>query len=205
MRKVLVEYIKERLKQLKYKDDNITLDNVYPSLLESVLGGFNDGYEINGYDCDYWAETDEYSISGCMRYGTAEITLKIGEEKTIDENLDEIVENVYTRSSFSLDRLSITNVPPVIECDEETLEKLKDNETLKPFYIVFVNYSLKCDYVIIYAKKEHDARLRAFSIWGRKWDDIRDEKKWKETVDFHKGNIDDFYKKKENDLILKWD
>lgn len=104
MKDKIREYIKEELKKLNYKGDIASLSCVYPTIIEDVIGDFNKPLERNGYDCDYWASTDKYDVFGSMRLGTAEITLKIGEEKpqeniiSCEENLDSKVEEDYTKA-----------------------------------------------------------------------------------------------------------
>ena len=97
MKKILIKYIKEEINKLKYKGDSINLDNVYPSILEEVLGDFEKPYELNGYDCDYWVETGKYSISGCMRYGTATIELIIDDDKPKLENSSKDINEFYNK------------------------------------------------------------------------------------------------------------
>ena len=74
MRNSIIKYIEEEVSKLKNNGDCVRLKDVCPYLLEYVLGDFDDPYELNGYDCDYWARVGDYSISGSMRYGTAKIT-----------------------------------------------------------------------------------------------------------------------------------
>ena len=74
MRNSIIKYIEEEVSKLKNNGDYVRLKDVCPYLLEYVLGDFDDPYELNGYDCDYWARVGDYSISGSMRYGTAKIT-----------------------------------------------------------------------------------------------------------------------------------
>lgn len=72
-----VEQIKEKLKDLKTKDDEIELHGVCPNLIQEAIGKFdNRTYDINGWECDYWVKTDKYAISGSMFYGTARISLR---------------------------------------------------------------------------------------------------------------------------------
>lgn len=97
MKALIKKYIQNELKKLVYIDDEVKLNNVYPDIIEDVLCGFNEPYELNGYDCDYWAHTDKYDISGSMRFGTATITLKKGKEKSKNNTDVKSVENVdYT-------------------------------------------------------------------------------------------------------------
>lgn len=72
-----VEEIREKVKELKTKEDKIELKDVYPSLIEEALGKFKECPNINySWECYYWASTDKYAISGTMYYGTAEISLE---------------------------------------------------------------------------------------------------------------------------------
>lgn len=51
--------------------ESAKLQDVYPNVLQEVLGDFNK-FETMG--CDYWASTNHYDIEGNMFNGTAEIT-----------------------------------------------------------------------------------------------------------------------------------
>ena len=52
-----VEQIKEKLKDLKTRDDAIELHGVYPNLIQEAIGKFdNSTYDINGWQCDYWVK-----------------------------------------------------------------------------------------------------------------------------------------------------
>ncbi|HSQ89789.1 hypothetical protein [Romboutsia sp.] len=70
------EYIEKEVKGLTKSGDSVSLKGVYPSAIEDVVGDFVDSLDLNGWQGDYWAESDEYKISGCMYYGTCTITLK---------------------------------------------------------------------------------------------------------------------------------
>ncbi len=80
MKDLIVKYIKDEVSKLKNYGDYVDLEGVYPYALEYVLGDFDEPYELNGYDCDYWARIGNYHICGSMRYGTAEITLEKEED-----------------------------------------------------------------------------------------------------------------------------
>lgn len=69
------KYIMEEINKLKLKDDQVDLKCVYPTIIESVIGILED-YDINGYECDYWGNTEEYEVFGTMVNGTATITKK---------------------------------------------------------------------------------------------------------------------------------
>ncbi|HDR7066984.1 TPA: hypothetical protein QCW42_004090 [Bacillus cereus] len=76
MENVTRVYIKSELIRLDSGEvKNLTLKGVYPSVLEGVLGSFED-VETNGWQGDYWTKTDKYEISGCMYYGKATISLR---------------------------------------------------------------------------------------------------------------------------------
>lgn len=66
--------IKEQIEKLN-SGDSIDLKLVYPELLEEVIDKFEIS-DINGWQCDYWAENEQYEIFGTMYYATATITKK---------------------------------------------------------------------------------------------------------------------------------
>ena len=79
MKDLIVKYIKDEVSKLKNYGDYVYLSGVCPYMLGYVLGDFD--YELNGYDCDYWARVGNYFISGSMRFGTAEIMYTTLEEE----------------------------------------------------------------------------------------------------------------------------
>lgn len=77
MRQKIKEYLIEEKKKLDNKEvDELVLKGVYPAIIEEVFGDFEDCPDFNGWQGDYWAKTTDYSIFGCMYYGTAEINRK---------------------------------------------------------------------------------------------------------------------------------
>lgn len=77
MKDKLIKYLlDEKIKLDSKKVDVIKLTNVSPSLIEEVFGDFDDTPEFNGWQGDYWASSGEYSVSGCMYYGTASVSRK---------------------------------------------------------------------------------------------------------------------------------
>ena len=77
IKSMIIKNLKDKVAELKKPNDSVDVENMYPELLEEVLGEFDEPYELNGYDCDYWAASQDgkYSIFGSMRYGKATITL----------------------------------------------------------------------------------------------------------------------------------
>jgi hypothetical protein len=69
------EYIKSEISKLSDNVKSVKLKGVYPDVLEEVLGGFTNEMETNGWQVDYWVNAGKYSVSGCMYYGTATISL----------------------------------------------------------------------------------------------------------------------------------
>lgn len=168
MREQLEQYIKSELKALKYKGDKIQLKNVYPSLLEDVMGKFIP-YELNGYDCDYWTHTDKYEIFGCMRFGTVEITLKIGKDKP-QEIIIENKETTLQKPSIK----RINDVPSNVLSD------------LKTFYFTFGNGQINSDrYQPIMAKNSTIAHEKMIEIYGTKWSFMYDETSWNTVGTFY--------------------
>jgi len=77
MEEKIREYVKRELERLSNGVKSVELTGVYPSVLESVIGGFDwSEADTNGWQVDYWLTTDKYDISGSMYYGTATISLK---------------------------------------------------------------------------------------------------------------------------------
>ncbi|QOV08390.1 hypothetical protein Kirov_191 [Bacillus phage Kirov] len=70
-------YVREELAKLSSENRVVNLTGVYPSLLEIMIDGFDwSEADTNGWQLDYWLETDKYEISGCAYYGKATIELK---------------------------------------------------------------------------------------------------------------------------------
>lgn len=67
-------YIYKQVDRLRVKGDSVELQCVYPDIIEYVLG-YEEPYELNGYNCDYWMTIGKYDINGSMRFGTATVTL----------------------------------------------------------------------------------------------------------------------------------
>lgn len=195
------EEILESLKTLKYKDDSITLRDVYPSLLESVLNLPN-GFDVEsaGRDLDYGAETNGYEFSGSAYYGYCHVTKISGPERPKEEKADEN-ENVYTRTSFYRDGRLIKDVPSVVKCNKELRDELLKNGTLKLFYICLG--SSYCEMIPFYVKNEWDARLRALSIWGR-YDDIKTAEEVEEIKLKMGKDFDRSYSISKNYYVLDW-
>lgn len=191
----------DKVKSLKYKNDEITLVNVYPSLIEDIFD-FPKGIDIiGGRDLDYEAENNEYYINGSAYYGKCTFTKKNGIERPIKE-IKTSNDNKYTRTSFEKDGRLIENVPSVIECSLENLDELIKEHNLKLFYICFNGY---CNSTLtrFYAKDERDVRLRALSIWGR-YDDIKTEEQVKEIRDKYKDIFSRSYKIEDKFYVLDW-
>ncbi|PGA05578.1 hypothetical protein [Bacillus mycoides] len=69
-------YIESELKKLDNGEvKSVELEGVYPSVLESILGKFEE-LDTNGWQVDYWTNTERYKVSGCMYYGKATISLR---------------------------------------------------------------------------------------------------------------------------------
>ena len=203
----IINNIKEKMETLHYKGDSVRIYNVCPALLEEVLGDFDDGYELNGYDCDYWAslEGKKYEVFGCMRYGYAEITLAKGDKRP--KNKTRVEENPYTKSSFQGSWMTEpwTDIPPVVKCTKKQLEMLLEKGILHPYHITFTG-TTGGSYVIIYAKDEMDARKRAFTIWGRNWSDINDEEQWEAKKQWYeaRGEFSSYWSERQPPLVLDW-
>lgn len=164
MKKLLEQYVETAVMTLKYKGDKIELENVYPSLLEGVIGNFT-LYQVNGADCDYWADTDKYSISGCMKFGLAEITLKIGNERP-----KEIIETNKEEESQG----------PLILGIKDVAENILSE--LKTFYFTFGSGQRHEGYFQpIMAKESSVAHKKMCEIYGAQWAFMYDEEEWKNT------------------------
>ena len=166
------EYIKEELKKLKYTGDKVKLINVYPEIIEEVIGYFNEPYDLNGYDCDYWAKTYKYEIYGSMRFGTAEVELIKGlTAPKITENADN--DNVDSEIMKEIDY----TIPPVPEA-----------ESWETFYFTF-GYGHKQEgyYQPIKVPNRGLANKRMFLVYGTKWSFDYTENEWLGMEDRYKG------------------
>lgn len=67
-------YIYKQVDRLRGKGDSVKLQCVWPDIIQYVLG-YEEPYELNGYDCDYSMKIGKYEIDGSMRFGTATVTL----------------------------------------------------------------------------------------------------------------------------------
>ena len=191
------EYVLEKVNSLTYKEDEVKVTNVSPSLLEEIFDCNMD--IIGGRDFDYEGKTKEYYFLGSAYYGNCTITKLNGEQKPKEEKK---IEDGYTRTSFYHRGRLIENVPPVVNCDENTLKELVDNGTLKLFYIFFNRCSTEM--IPFYAKEEWDVRLRALSIWGQ-YDDIKTEE---QVLKIKESNEDIFkrcYYFSEKKYVLSWE
>ena len=169
MKEQLKRYIKNEIEKLKFKGDEISLSNVYPSILEEVLGDFNEPYDLNGYDCDYWANTSKYSIWGSMRFGTAKITLR---EEEKEELVQDIVKEIPQKPLI----LRIEDVPDFL------LEKLKT------FYFTFGGgQTHQGHYQPIMAIDSKRARNKMVEIYGREWAFDYNEEQWKSAGKYYIG------------------
>ena len=167
MKGLIKKYIEEEVSKLRYKGDYVDLSNVYPFIIEEVLGKFCNPYDLNGYNCDYWVVTDKYYIEGCMRYGTARIELIKGEEKPmIGDNYESSNKNV------NIDEFKIP-------------DEAKDWQT---FYFTFgygqVNFGY---YQPIKAESRHKAHEKMFELYGTKWSFMYTDKDWQSIDDYSKG------------------
>lgn len=191
------EYVLEQVNSLIYKEDEVKVINVSPSLLEEIFDCNMD--IIGGRDFDYEGKTKDYYFLGSAYYGNCTITKLNGKQKPKEEKK---IEDNFTRTSFSHRGRLIENVPPVVECDETTLKKLVDNGTLKLYYIFFNHYSTEM--IPFYAKGEWDVRLRALSIWGS-YDDIKTEE---QVLKIKESNEDIFkrcYYFSKKKYVLSWE
>ncbi len=79
MESAIKSYIESELKKLDNGEvKSVELTGVYPSVLESILGDLGE-VDTNGWQADYWTNTERYEVSGCMYYGKATISLREGE------------------------------------------------------------------------------------------------------------------------------
>lgn len=75
MKDQIKDYIRERIEGLE-SGEQISLQGVYPQVIEEVIGDFEDELDLNGWQGDYWTGNSEYEVSGCMYYGNATIVKK---------------------------------------------------------------------------------------------------------------------------------
>lgn len=76
MKDQIKAYIKSEINRLLLGEvKSVELEGVSPSILEEVLGKFED-INTNGWQVDYWTQTNEYKVSGSMYYGTATVSLE---------------------------------------------------------------------------------------------------------------------------------
>lgn len=145
---ILTQYIKEQLATLRYAGQEVHLKNVYPDILEDIIGN-DDIYELNGYNCDYEWETEEYYVSGCMRFGIATIMLK-GEIKNTEAPTEEV---------------------------KDISTEIPDDTELNTYYFTF-GYGQSYDgyYQPIKAYNMNSARRKMMEIYGREWAFEYDEK-----------------------------
>lgn len=170
MKDLLKDYIKKELKKLDTNGGSIELKNVYPDLLEDVLGEFVEPYELNGYDCDYWAKTDKYDVYGCMRFGTARISLLELDEEDEDENYqNEVKETVDVTEVENrvICGFKVENVPDIILNQLET------------FYFTF-GYGQRHEghYQPIMAYDFQTAHLKMLEMYGTKFASSYTQEKW---------------------------
>lgn len=169
MKKLLKEYIRNEVNKLKCKEDKVNLENVYPEIIEEVLGDFDEPYELNGYDCDYWAKTSKYSIFGSMRFGTAEITLR-------EEDEEELVQDIVEEKQQEPLILRVKDVPDFLL------------ENLKTFYFTFGGgQRYQGHYQPIMAIDSKRARAKMVEIYGTEWAFDYDEEQWKSAGEYYIG------------------
>lgn len=196
----IINKIREGVAKLEYKDDSVEFENVCPRIIEEALGDFDDGYELNGYDCDYWASIGDLDIQGCMRYGNATISKKTG--KIRRKRKKDVEENVYTRTKCTLrDGYTIKNIP-VAEKIQHTDHQSMIEDGLEPFYITFIYTGSSNQYVVIYAMDDNDARKRAFSIWDRRWDCIYNQEAWDRKREYYKERFEKEFIEREGPYAL---
>lgn len=169
MEKSIRQYIKDEVSKLEYVGDEIKLKYVYPAILEDVLGDFDEPYELSGYDCDYWAKTDEYSISGCMSYGHATITLCKGKEKPLndkEESRDSSEQKLKKELTIS-EKINMYKNPP------------EGSEKWETFYCTFGGGQwFQGSHQPIKAENRSKAHKRMHSVYGTKWSFIYTQDEW---------------------------
>lgn len=165
MKELIKNYVKEELKKLRYLGDTIYLENVNPTLLEDVIGDFEEPYELNGYDCDYWAKSGDYSIFGCMSNGTAKIRLAKGEIKPVKTDSAK-VQSVNENSNVKEDGTPIANI-------------LDNSANWATFYFSF-GYGHKHYgyYQPIKAENKSKAHKKMVEVYGTEWAFIYTEREW---------------------------
>lgn len=170
MKEQIKQYIIKEIKKLKNECDIVELVNVYPSILEEVLGDFNEPYELNGYDCDYWANTDVYEIFGTMRFATAKITLR--KAKTNTE---------YKKEEIKTSE--IKEEPIILRITDVSQDILKN---LNTYYFTF-GYGQKHEgyYQPIMAKDKAIALKKMVEIYKTKWAFQYDEKEWESCKKYY--------------------
>lgn len=81
-RREILNYMKEQKHLLDTGSvDKINLKFVCPRLIDEIFGGI-EGFDINGWEGDYWGVSDnKYSVFGCMYDGTATISFEESEDE----------------------------------------------------------------------------------------------------------------------------
>lgn len=170
MKDSIKKYIKEKVSELKYKGDTTSLENIYPSIIEEVLGDFDEPYSLNGYDCDYWGTIEDYEISGCMRFGTADITLVKGESKPLLSEENKINE-IRKRPEIPKYR--------TVEIEDLSEEELKE---LNTYYFTFGSRQrYEGMYQPIMAKNISIASHKMLEMYGTKWSDKYNQEEWNDV------------------------
>ena len=172
MKNKIVSYITKEIKKLKYKGDNIILNNVYPSIIEDVLGNFDNPYTLNGYDCDYSTTVGKYKVSGSMRFGTAEITLMDGDSREDSVN-NTVIGDVAKNDSLIKNEICL---------DDLTEDELKE---LNTYYFTFgIGQNHEGMYQPIMARNIRIASEKMFDMYGTKWSDKYTQEEWNEVLDY---------------------
>lgn len=172
--KMIKNYIQEEIKKAKKENrKTVELKNVYPSILEDVIGSFNEPYELNGYDCDYWVQTSEFEISGCMRFGTADLTFKNFKEKKEEEKI-EISEEEKRQQKVKNEYKDLYVIKNYDEKEHKNM--IKD---FKDFYVSFGCGQMYAErYQNIKAKNRTDA-IRAVNIlYGTRYCMVYNQEEW---------------------------
>lgn len=173
----LIEYIKKNVSKLKKDGDNVKLENVNPYLIEKAIGDFDDGYDLNGYDCDYWANIGQYSIFGCMRYGTATISLKSKSNDDIEEDTCKILNRNNQNENKTKDDLGYK----IVEMNEiNEINEMKE-KGLSEFYFSFGGGQIheNC-YQLIMAENSKIAHHTMHKVHGTHWCSCYTAEEWKE-------------------------
>ena len=201
--------VKEALKTLKYEDDEIHLEEVYPLLIAKFLGGnYSDINIVGGRDMDYEGTIGNYSFNGSALYGNCKISLVNTIENPLEEKqliLDKNTFNKFYNTSPTIrDNYVIQNVPPIKDnISEDELANLEQQGILKRFYVW---KETKDKYTLIYAKNEQDARYRILAIWGDFNEIVNEEKfiKKKEWYHSHPYCDDSRVKYSGTTYVLEW-